>query len=67
MALVTGASQGILQASALALAEGGAQVIATHLWILHETESKIGPTAYAFQLDVTQEADWRSISECPSE
>ena len=50
LALVTGAAQGIGQAIALALAERGAQVIATDLEPPHETVNKIGPTAYAFQL-----------------
>ena len=62
MALVTGAAQGIGQAIALALAERGAQVIATDLKPPHETASKIGPTAYALELDVTQEEQWRSVA-----
>src|SRR5579862_4806368 len=62
VALVTGAGQGIGQAIALALAERGARVIATDLTLPHETASKIGATATAFQLDVTQEEDWRSVS-----
>ena len=60
MALVTGAAQGIGQAIAVALAERGAQVIATDLTPPHETVEKIGPAAHAFQLDVTREEDWRS-------
>ena len=55
MALVTGAAQGIGQAIAVALAARGAQVIATDLTLPNETVAKIGPSAYAFQLDVTQE------------
>src|SRR5262249_43645785 len=62
LALVTGAAQGIGQVIALAIAERGAQVIATDLQLPHETVNKIGPTAYAFQLDVTLEEDWRSVS-----
>src|SRR6202163_1689221 len=62
VALVTGAAQGIGEAIAVALAERGAQVIATDLTRPHETIEKIGPTAHAFQLDVTQEEDWRSVS-----
>src|SRR6267143_2337647 len=62
VALVTGAAQGIGQALALALAERGAEVIATDLTLPQETVSKIGPTGHAFQLDVTQEEDWRSLS-----
>ena len=62
VALVTGAGQGIGQAIALALAERGAQVIATDLKPPQETARKIGPSACAFQLDVTQEEDWRSVS-----
>ena len=60
--MVTGAAQGIGQAIALALAERGAQVIATDLHLPQETVNKIGPTGHAFQLDVTQEEDWRSLS-----
>jgi NAD(P)-dependent dehydrogenase (short-subunit alcohol dehydrogenase family) len=62
VAIVTGAGQGIGQAIALALAERGARVIATDLNLPHETARKIGPTAIALQLDVTQEEDWRSVS-----
>ncbi len=62
VALVTGAAQGIGQALALALAERGAEVIVTDLTLPKETVSKIGPTGHAFQLDVTQEEDWRSLS-----
>jgi NAD(P)-dependent dehydrogenase (short-subunit alcohol dehydrogenase family) len=61
VALVTGTAQGIGQAIALALAERGAQVIATDLTPPHGTVEKIGPAAHAFQLDVTQEEDWRSV------
>ena len=61
VALVTGAGQGIGQAIALALAERGARVIATDLKPPQETTRKIGNTASAFQLDVTQEEDWRSV------
>jgi len=62
LALVTGAAQGIGQAIAMALAERGAQVIATDLRLPRETANKIGPAAYAFQLDVTEEDNWRSVS-----
>src|SRR6202011_5106517 len=61
VALVTGAAQGIGQAIAVALAERGAQVIATDLAPPNGTVNKIGPAAHAFQLDVTQEEDWRSV------
>jgi NAD(P)-dependent dehydrogenase (short-subunit alcohol dehydrogenase family) len=61
VALVTGAAQGIDQALALALAERGAEVIVTDLTLPLETVNKIGPTGHAFQLDVTQEEDWRSL------
>src|SRR6201993_2924707 len=60
VAVVTGAGQGIGQAIALALAERGAQVIATDLKLPEETANKIGPKAYAFQLDV--EEDWQSVA-----
>lgn len=62
VALVTGAGQGIGQAIALALAERGAQVIATDLIIPEETASKIGSSAHALQLDVTREEDWLSVA-----
>jgi len=62
VALVTGAAQGIGQALALALAERGSEVIVTDLTLPQETVNKIGPTGHAFQLDVTQEEDWRSLS-----
>ena len=62
VALVTGAAQGIGQAIAVALAERGAQVIATDLTPPHGTVEKIGPSAHAFQLDVTLEEDWRTVS-----
>ena len=62
LALVTGAGQGIGQAIALALAERGAQVIATDLAPPDETARKIGSSAYALQLDVTQEEQWRSAA-----
>jgi NAD(P)-dependent dehydrogenase (short-subunit alcohol dehydrogenase family) len=62
VALVTGAGQGIGQAKALALAERDAQVIATDLKPPNETARKIGLTAYALELDVTQEAHWRSVA-----
>ena len=62
MALVTGAGQGIGQAIALALADRGAKVIAADLKPPNETVRKVGPTAYAFELDVTQEEQWRSAA-----
>src|SRR5882724_3478804 len=62
VALVTGAAQGIGRAIALALAERGAQVIATDLTPPDETARKIGSSAYAIQLDVTQEEQWRSAA-----
>jgi NAD(P)-dependent dehydrogenase (short-subunit alcohol dehydrogenase family) len=62
VALVTGAAQGIGQAIAVALAERGAQVIATDLTPPHETVKMIGTAAQAFQLDVTNEEDWGSLS-----
>jgi len=62
VALVTGAGQGIGQAIALALAERGAKVIATDLTPPHETLAKIGPSAHALRLDVTQEEYWRAVT-----
>ncbi|MGA7409008.1 MAG: SDR family oxidoreductase [Bryobacteraceae bacterium] len=62
VALVTGAGQGIGQAIALALAQRGAQVIVTDLTLPTETAAKIGPSGYAFQLDVTLDEDWQSVS-----
>src|SRR5579862_6444851 len=58
IALVTGAAQGIGQAITIALAERGAQVIATDLSLPQETVNKIGPGARAIRLDVTQEDHW---------
>jgi len=49
LALVTGAAQGIGQAIALALAQRGAQVIATDLVPPLETVKKIGPRAFGLQ------------------
>jgi 3-oxoacyl-[acyl-carrier protein] reductase len=60
--LITGAGKGIGEAIALALAERGAQVIATDLTPPHETTRKIGPTAHALQLDATQEEQWRAAA-----
>ena len=60
--LVTGACQGIGQAIALALADRGAKVIATDLKPPQETARKIGTTATALELDVTQEEQWRSVA-----
>ena len=37
-------------------------MIVTDLTFPHETVKMIGPPAHAFQLDVTQEEDWRSLS-----
>jgi len=62
LALVTGAAQGIGQAIALALAQRGAQVIATDLVLPQETVNRIGPKAFGLQLDVTQEDAWRQAS-----
>jgi 3-oxoacyl-[acyl-carrier protein] reductase len=63
VALVTAAGRGIGQAIALAMAERGAQVIATDLNLPEETANKIGPKGYAFQLDVTREEDGRLIAD----
>ena len=63
VAFVTGAGQGIDQAIALDLAERGAQVIATDLTPPDETARKIGPAAYALQLDVTQEEQWHAAAK----
>ena len=62
VALVTGASQAIGQAIALALAARGVQVIATALKPPQETVRKIGPAAYPIELDVTQEEQWRAVA-----
>ncbi|HLJ49845.1 MAG TPA: hypothetical protein VKU01_27715 [Bryobacteraceae bacterium] len=42
--------------------QNAAQVIATDLAPPHETARRIGPTAHALQLDVTQEEQWRSAA-----
>ena len=62
VALVTGAAQGIGQAIALALAERGAQVIATDLVVPGETVKQLGSAGYGYQLDVTKEEDWQSLA-----
>ena len=62
VALITGAGQRIGQAIALAFAGRGARVIATDLEPPHETARKIGSEAFALQLDVTREEDWRSVA-----
>jgi len=62
VALVTGAAQGIGQAIAVALAERGAQVIATDMLVPQETLNKIGPAASGYKLDVSQEDDWQSLA-----
>jgi NAD(P)-dependent dehydrogenase (short-subunit alcohol dehydrogenase family) len=61
IALVTGASQGIGQAIALALAERGARVVASDLSLPQDTLNKIGSNALGLQLDVTKEEDWHSV------
>jgi NAD(P)-dependent dehydrogenase (short-subunit alcohol dehydrogenase family) len=62
VALVTGAAQGIGQAIAIALAERGAYVIATDIFVPQETLKKIGPAASGYNLDVTKEDDWKSLA-----
>ena len=62
VALVTGAAQGIGQAIAVALAERGAQVIATDILVPQETLKMIGPSASGYPLDVTKEEDWQSLA-----
>jgi NAD(P)-dependent dehydrogenase (short-subunit alcohol dehydrogenase family) len=61
IALVTGASQGIGQAIAIALAGRGAYVIATDLSLPQDTLKKIGSNSLGLQLDVTKEEDWHSV------
>jgi NAD(P)-dependent dehydrogenase (short-subunit alcohol dehydrogenase family) len=63
VALVTGAAQGLGRAIALALAERGARVIATDLTAPHDTVRTIGATAYALQLDVSKDEQWRVVSD----
>jgi NAD(P)-dependent dehydrogenase (short-subunit alcohol dehydrogenase family) len=62
VAVITRAGQGIGQAIALAFAGRGARVIATDLEPPYETARKIGHEAFALQLDVTREEDWRSVA-----
>jgi NAD(P)-dependent dehydrogenase (short-subunit alcohol dehydrogenase family) len=62
LALVTGAAQGIGQAIAVALAERGAQVIATDLTAPRETVALLGAAGHGYQLDVTKEEDWQSLA-----
>src|SRR5258708_40171443 len=62
VALITGAAQGIGQALAVALAQRGAEEVITDLAPPRDTAKLIGSAAHAFQLDVTQEEDWRSLS-----
>src|SRR5258708_42037 len=62
VALVTGAAQGIGQAIAVALAGRGAHLIASDNPVTQETLNKIGPAASGYQLDVTKEEDWQSLT-----
>ncbi|MBX3480287.1 MAG: glucose 1-dehydrogenase [Caulobacter sp.] len=64
IALVTGASRGIGEACARALAAQGARVICTDLQAPGDLAEEIGGLAMA--QDVTQEADWAAVMDLAS-